>query len=160
MTPIPKSPDRAALPAGDEIRRLIPHAGTMCLLERVLAWTDTTIACGSTTHAVPNNPLRRDGRISAVCGIEYGLQAMAIHGALRGGARQPVGYLVRLGDVRCDVDFLDQLGADLTVRAEIVQSLATGYSYNFSIVGGDPPANAGHTAPPAIVGRATIALVG
>ena len=146
------APPSVELPTHDEIRRLIPHAGTMCLLERVLAWTDTTIACGSTTHAHHDNPLRRDGRISAVCGLEYGLQAMAIHGALRGGARQPVGYLVRLGDVSCGVEFLDQLGADLTVRAEIVQSLATGYSYGFAIAGGADP--------PAIVGRATIALVG
>lgn len=140
------------LPSGDDIRRLIPHAGTMCLLERVLAWTDTTIACGSTSHGSPDNPLRHDGRVSAVCGIEYGLQAMAIHGALRGGARQPVGYLVRLGDVRCDVDFLDQLRGELIVRAEIVQSLPSGYAYGFAIAGGD--------APPAIAGRATIALVG
>jgi predicted hotdog family 3-hydroxylacyl-ACP dehydratase len=95
-----------------------------------------------------------------VSGIEYGLQAMAIHGALRGGTPQPVGYLVRLGDVRCNVDFLDQLGTTLTVRAELVQSLASGYSYGFAIAGGDLPANAGRIIPPAIVGRATIALVG
>ena len=148
MTALPPT----ALPTHDDIRRLIPHAGTMCLLERVLAWTDTTIACGSTSHGSPDNPLRRDGRVSAACGIEYGLQAMAIHGALRGGARQPVGYLVRLGDVRCSVDYLDQLGAELIVRAEIVQSLPNGYSYGFAISGSD--------SAPAISGRATIALVG
>src|SRR5690242_3035185 len=148
MTGLPPN----ALPGHDDIRRLIPHASTMCLLERVLAWTDTTITCGSSSHGNPDNPLRHDGRVSAVCGIEYGLQAMAIHGALRGGARQPVGYLVRLGDVRCDVDWLDQLGTTLIVRAEIVQSLPNGYSYGFAI-GGD-------AAAPAIAGRATIALVG
>lgn len=137
---------------GDRIRQLIPHAGTMCLLERVVDWTDAMIACSAISHTSTENPLRHAGRISAVSGIEYGLQAMAVHGALRGSAPQPIGYLVRLGAVRCMVDFLDALGPELFVRADLIQSLAGGYSYEFFIAGGDRQ--------PAIAGRATIALVG
>jgi len=136
----------------DEIRRLIPHGGAMCLLERVVDWNAGAITCTSRTHGDIDNPLRHDGRIGAVCGIEYGLQAMAVHGALIAQASQPVGYLVRLGDVALSIDFLDQLGAELVVRAELVQSLASGYGYAFALSACD--------GAPMIHGRATIALVG
>ena len=43
---------------GDRIRQLIPHAGTMCLLERVVEWTDAMIACRATSHTGADNPLR------------------------------------------------------------------------------------------------------
>jgi predicted hotdog family 3-hydroxylacyl-ACP dehydratase len=134
----------------DQIRRLIPHDGAMCLLERVVEWSAETITCVSRTHGALDNPLRHDGRIGAVCGVEYGLQAMAVHGALIAKARQPVGYLVRLGDVTLPVGYLDELGPELIVRAELAQSVARGYGYAFAVSGdiGAPP----------IRGRATIAL--
>jgi predicted hotdog family 3-hydroxylacyl-ACP dehydratase len=141
----------------DQIRPLIPHSGTMCLLDRVVDWNAGAITCAARSHGDHDNPLRHEDRIGAICGVEYGLQAMAVHGALSAKARQPVGYLVRLGDVTLAVGFLDELGAELVVRAELVQSLARGYSYAFSLSGLTP---AGGTGAPMIHGRATIALVG
>ena len=138
----------------DEIRRLIPHGGTMCLLEEVLAWDAGAITCRSASHVAPDNPLARDGRVGALGGLEYCLQAMAVHGALVAEARQPVGYVVRLGDVVLDVAYLDELGDALVVRAELVQALPAGYAYAFSLSGAAPD------AAPAIRGRATIALIG
>ena len=79
-----------------DIRRLIPHAGAMCLLAEIVAWTDDAIQCRATSHLDPANPLRRQGRLAALCGIEYALQAAALHGALRTGAPQPPGYLAAL----------------------------------------------------------------
>ena len=58
-----------------EIRALIPHAGLMCLLDRVLQWDDESIVCVSQTHRDSNNPLRRDRRLSALHAVEYGAQA-------------------------------------------------------------------------------------
>jgi len=70
----------------EHILGLIPHQGTMCLLDRVLDWSAGEIVCAASSHLAPDNPLRRDGRLGAICGIEYGLQAAALHGALvRGG---------------------------------------------------------------------------
>jgi len=66
----------------EQIQALIPHQGTMCLLDRVLAWSAAEITCTASSHLAPRNPLRRDGRLGAICGIEYGLQAAALHGAL------------------------------------------------------------------------------
>ena len=135
-----------------QIRQLIPHSGTMCLLEQVIAWDESTIECGSRSHRHIDNPLLHDGRIGAICGVEYCLQAMAVHGALIASARQPIGYLVRIGDVALGVGFLDELGPALVVRATLAQSLPSAFSYSFSLSGGD--------GAPAISGRATIALVG
>jgi predicted hotdog family 3-hydroxylacyl-ACP dehydratase len=65
-----------------EIEQLIPHAGGMCLLERVLAFDDTGLHAQSDAHRDPAHPLRRDGRLSALHLCEYGAQAMAVHGGL------------------------------------------------------------------------------
>jgi predicted hotdog family 3-hydroxylacyl-ACP dehydratase len=79
-----------------DIAALIPHQGTMCLLDSVTAWSDDAIECRATSHLSPGNPLRHEGRLSALAGIEYALQAAALHGALRSGAPQPPGYLAAL----------------------------------------------------------------
>ena len=55
----------------------IPHQGSMCLLDAVLDWSPTSIACRAISHADPANPLRADGRLGAEAGIEYAAQAMA-----------------------------------------------------------------------------------
>ena len=79
------------------IAALIPHAGTMCLLDSAEAWTQDGIVCRAGSHLAPGNPLRRDGRLSALCGCEYGFQAAALHGALlAGGVPQPIGYVAAM----------------------------------------------------------------
>ena len=68
------------------IEQNIPHHGRMCLLDEVLEWDAQHIRCRSGTHRQPDHPLRSQGRLGAACGIEYAAQAMAVHGALAGGA--------------------------------------------------------------------------
>jgi predicted hotdog family 3-hydroxylacyl-ACP dehydratase len=103
-----------------EIRTLIPHAGTMCLLDSVLDWDDESIVCITNTHRDEANPLRRDGRLSALHALEYGAQAAAIHGGLRAraaGATAPACYLAALRDAHLHVDRLDDLASPLEVCA-------------------------------------------
>src|SRR5258708_14735594 len=69
-----------------EIRTLIPHSDLMCLVDEVVQWDDRSIACVSNTHRDPANPLRRQGRLSAVHAFEYGAQAAAVHGGFRARA--------------------------------------------------------------------------
>jgi len=104
----------------EEIRALIPHAGAMCLLDAVLAWDDESIHCTSDTHRAADNPLRRDGRLSALHAFEYGAQAVAIHGGLRAraaGLALPSAYLAGLRAARLHVDYLDQIAQPLAVHA-------------------------------------------
>src|SRR5690242_21453201 len=100
---------------------LIPHAGTMCLLDAVLEHDATRIHAVSTTHTHPGNPLRAEGRLHAVVLCEYGAQAMAVHGALlareRGGRAQP-GYLVSLREVVLQIEYAENLPGPLDVFAE------------------------------------------
>ena len=63
---------------------MIPHTGAMCLLDGVLQWDTSTIQCVSRSHRDAHNPLRIDGRLPTLCGIEYAAQAMAVHGGLAG----------------------------------------------------------------------------
>lgn len=60
----------------------IPHRGSMCLLDAVMAWTADRIRCRTRTHLSADNPMRAHGRLGIACGIEYAAQAMAVHGAL------------------------------------------------------------------------------
>jgi predicted hotdog family 3-hydroxylacyl-ACP dehydratase len=103
-----------------EIRTLIPHSGLMCLLDEVTQWDDRSITCVSNTHRNPTNPLRREGRLSAVHAFEYGAQAAAVHGGLRAramGAIAPPGYLAALRDARLHVASLDDIQTVLQIHA-------------------------------------------
>src|SRR6476619_2187955 len=101
-----------------EIRTLIPHSGTMCLLDGVFRWDDDSIVCITNTHRDANNPLRRDGQLSAVHALEYGAQAAAIHGVLQarvyGTTARPC-YLAALRDAHLHVARLDDLASPLEV---------------------------------------------
>src|SRR5437588_12827522 len=89
-----------------EIRTLIPHSCLLCLLDEVTQWDDRSIVCITNSHRDPANPLRREGRLSALHAFEYGAQAAAVHGGLRArsvGATAAPGYLAALRDGRLHI---------------------------------------------------------
>lgn len=108
----------------------------MCLLERVVEWDADTIVLATSTHRVPDNPLRRDGRLRSVHLCEYGAQAMAVHGALKsqahGTSAQP-GMLVSLRSVSFMRDFIEDLPGDLIVEAQCLQASESSLQYSFRI---------------------------
>ena len=118
-----------------QIAALIPHSGPMCLLDGVLQWDAKRIVCVSRTHRAGDNPLRANGQVPAVCGVEYAAQAMAVHGGLAGKvARKPrAGYLASLRDVECRRARLDDLEGDLVVEAEQVTVDGTHAVYWFRL---------------------------
>lgn len=117
------------------IAGLIPHNGAMCLLEGVLEWDASRILCVGRSHRSGDNPLRTDGRLSAVCGVEYAAQAMAVHGGLAGkvAGRPRAGYLASLKDVECRRGRLDDLEGDLVVEAEQVAGDGAHVIYRFRL---------------------------
>ena len=119
----------------ERIAGLIPHSGAMCLLDGVIQWDADRILCTSRSHRAADNPLRADGRLPAVCGVEYAAQAMAVHGGLAGnvGGRARAGYLASLRDVECRRDRLDDLEGDLVVEAEQVAGDGTHVIYRFKL---------------------------
>ncbi len=129
-----------------EIARRIPHQGSMCLLDAVLAWDNDLIACQTSTHLSPDHPLRAHGRLGAACGVEYAAQAMAVHGALvaqsldsdnAGGSRPRAGYLAGLRSVTLYVERLDTVCGPLTVNAERITGDANTVLYSFTVQTGE-----------------------
>ncbi|MFA6229222.1 MAG: phosphotransferase [Rhodanobacter sp.] len=117
--------------------QLIPHAGTMCLLDAVLAWDQRCIHAISAGHARADNPLRGEHGLHAVHLAEYGAQAMAVHGALlarqRGVETARPGMLVSLRDVQLTDEYVDTLAGHLDVHADCIHADEGGGQYAFRI---------------------------
>lgn len=118
-------------PAG--IAALVPHHGRMCLLDRALAWDPTSIACTTERHRDPANPLRRNGMLPAICGLEFGFQAMALHGALTSGAPQRRGFISSLREVVLGAARLDDIDGELRIEAVALVAEPGGSIYRFEI---------------------------
>ena len=122
-----------------QLRALIPHSGSMCLLDSVSAWTAEHIRCESRTHCDPENPLRRHDQLTALHLTEYGAQAMAVHGALLAqGGPQP-GMLGALRDIRLYVARIDDLPDTLVVTATRRLARSDGLIYDFIVQLRDSP---------------------
>lgn len=137
----------------DRIAALVPHAGGMCLLDQVLNWDETRIQCAAArSHLDPANPLRRAGRLGALAGMEYALQAAALHGALlAGGVRQPAGYAAAMRDVMLHAARLDDPAhGTLRVEATLERQEGGGMIYALSV--------RSEQDAPLVEGRAVIAL--
>lgn len=134
----------------DELCALIPHGGTMCLLDGVQEWDDTSIVCVSNSHRSVDNPLRSQSHetprshqalpsLAVIHAVEYGAQAMAVHGGLlarkQGGTAAP-GYLAALRDVQLHVSSLDAFTDPLRVEAEQVMAGAGNLMYNLRVSSG------------------------
>jgi len=135
------------------IASLVPHAGSMCLLERVVAWDDARVTVATSTHRDPDNPLARNGRLHAIHLCEYGAQAMAVHGGLLArsqGGRAQAGMLVSLRDVELQCDYVESLPGELDVEARRVHSTPASWQYEFRIM------HAGRTL---VQGRAIVSVV-
>ncbi|HEX3124164.1 MAG TPA: phosphotransferase [Rhodanobacteraceae bacterium] len=117
-------------------QNLIPHRGSMCLLDAVVDWDDAQIHLVTASHRRADNPLRSDGMLRAVHLCEYGAQAMAVHGGLlaqREGAVAAPGLLVSLRAVKLHVARVDDLPGDLDVRAEKLLDAGGSWQYAFRI---------------------------
>jgi len=141
-----------------QIAALIPHAGAMCLLDRVLEWDAGRIRCSAVSHTDPANPMRSGDLLPALTGIEYAAQAMAVHGGLSGaagpaGTRPRAGYLVGLRDVVCTCARLDDVAEPLQIEAVSVMGDAARVIYEFTVKAG--PAGAVREL---LSGRATVVL--
>jgi predicted hotdog family 3-hydroxylacyl-ACP dehydratase len=120
----------------DGIAALVPHAGTMCLWDEVLAWDDATIRLRAYNHRNPAHPLRSHGVLRALHLCEYGAQAMAVHGGLlarQAGGRAASGMLVALRAIELHVARIDDLPDALECEADVLARSDTAQQYAFRI---------------------------
>jgi predicted hotdog family 3-hydroxylacyl-ACP dehydratase len=117
------------------IQARVPHSGSMCLLDSLLAWSAERIECSAISHRDPGNPLRTQGQLLAVNAIEYAAQAMALHGGLSAppGAEPTPGFLASVRGVNCHVQRLDLIPGALQVVATRVAGDATQALYQFQL---------------------------
>ena len=136
----------------DEIEQLIPHSGRMCLLDRILRWDEDSIALGTSSHSDTDNPLATARGLRAIHLVEYGAQAMAVHGGLTAMARgAPIrpGMIVSLRNVALGCDYANDLPGELTVEARRLHGSDAAWQYSFRVL---------HDVAVIAEGRATIAL--
>jgi predicted hotdog family 3-hydroxylacyl-ACP dehydratase len=116
---------------------LIPHAGSMCLLDAVRGFDDSAIHAVSSSHLCVDHPLRGANGLHAVHLAEYGAQATAVHGALlarsRGVETVRPGRLVSLREFVLNVETLDGLAGALDVVAQCLYADESGAQYSFRI---------------------------
>jgi len=119
------------------IAGLIPHAGAMCLLERIERWDESSVTVATSTHRDPANPLAGRSGLPSIHLCEYGAQAMAVHGGLMArseGRRAAPGLLVSLRDVELHRDFVHDLDGELQVEARRIQASESAWQYSFRVL--------------------------
>lgn len=122
-----------------QIVRLIPHQGDMCLLSSVTHYDPQSITCMAVSHRLVSNPLRENGLLHAICGVEYAAQAMAIHGTLLSGQNESPPRGGRLAGVRSldlKVNRLDDIQADLEINATQIMGDENSMVYEFTVNAG------------------------
>lgn len=119
-----------------QILQLIPHAGSMCLLDEILTWDATSLSAASQRYQQRDNPLRRqDGSLGTATTVELAAQAMAAHGALSVplGAAASAGYLVSLRDVHLVSATIPAGTGPLQIDVRRSEGSVTSARYSFSV---------------------------
>lgn len=115
-----------------EFSHLIPHAGSMMLIDQVNSWSNKQIHCTTQSHLARDNPLRLNHSLSVMHLIEYGTQSMAIHGGLLSGRSSP-GFLAAVRGAHFHIDNLDSITGALHIKAYAELKIENGAVYSFRI---------------------------
>lgn len=114
--------------------QLLPHHGSMCLLEKIVAWDRQQILGSSQSHRNPLNPLRKNDKLSAIHALEYGMQAIAIHGGLlHPGQTTTLSYLAALREVKLYVTRLDTIDPPLDIEAHCLLNQGDNSIYSLKV---------------------------
>ena len=117
------------------IERNLPHQGRMSLLDEIVEFDDTRVRAIARNHRDADHPLRVRNELPAVCGIEYGAQAAAAHGAACSAHPSGAGFLAGVRGVKLNARRLDDVGGDLQIEAEQLGASPAGVLYSFSVSG-------------------------
>ena len=125
-----------------DIAARLPHAGRMCLLDRVLHWDERSIGCRVVSHRDTDNPLRELAGLATFAGIELAAQAAAVHGELLRGADLSGGRLPRKGvlaalkNVIVTCQWLHEIAGELLVETALLHNDAAGGIFSFALFDG------------------------
>jgi len=111
----------------------LPHQGRMSRLDAIVSWDRTTLRARATGHRAPDHPLRRGDELPVACGIEYGAQAAAAHGALLTERPSGRGFLASVRSVEFHVPRLDRVEGELDIEVEELAASDAGVLYRFAV---------------------------
>ena len=118
------------------IGKILPHAGSMILLEQITSASADTLYASTQSHLDKSNPLLLNKQLNSINGIEYAAQAMAIHAHLIADTtqKQPQsGYLATVRNTTIDHPYLSQSKSELIIKVIRIMADQKGFSYNFQI---------------------------
>lgn len=119
-----------------ELSKFLPHGDEMCLLSSVEYWDASSITCLTSTHRNHDNPLRRQGKLGMIAGLEYAAQAMAVHVGLTTNISErnaSVGYLGAVRNLQVHSPTFQQFAEDLTIEANVLLQQSMSFIYAFTI---------------------------
>jgi predicted hotdog family 3-hydroxylacyl-ACP dehydratase len=108
----------------------------MCLIQELVEWDQERIVCRSRSHLSEDNPLRSGNQLSAIHTIEYGAQAIGLHGRLIAGPDETglrSGLLVGLRQVKLHRSRLDDTDQPLIITAQQLLADAQNLVYAFAV---------------------------
>ena len=121
----------------DDICSLIPHTGSMCLLDTVKCWDEKSIVCTATSHRNEHNPLRNNEGLPMSSLLEFAAQAMAVHGCILAKSETAVvmenGYLAALRDIQFAQGWLSDIEDELEIGVERIYVNAGNMIYTLSV---------------------------
>jgi predicted hotdog family 3-hydroxylacyl-ACP dehydratase len=113
---------------------LIPHAGRMDLLDRVLYWDADRLEAEAVAPDA-THPLARAGRVQVLHLCEYAAQAAAVHGSLLARAAHdapPAGLLAALRAVQLHGEWVGVV-APLRIAVWRLAATAQAVQYRFAV---------------------------
>ncbi|MGI9285370.1 MAG: hypothetical protein ACR2P1_08270 [Pseudomonadales bacterium] len=125
-----------------DLYQQLPHSGAMCLIDRVVSWDEKRICCSTDSHLSSANPLRQNGRLPALCALEYAAQALALHGVLNrprltASERYSLAYVVSSRRLAFHAGNLLDAAESLTITAELKAWHQASAVYTVNVNSGD-----------------------
>jgi len=123
-----------------ELSKFLPHGNSMCLLSSVEHWDNSSIICLTSTHRNQDNPLRRNGVLGMLSGLEYAAQAMGVHVGLTRNISEhnaSVGYLGAVRDLQVHSQTFQQFPEHLSIKANLLLEQLLSFMYTFSMKAGE-----------------------
>ena len=127
----------------DQLYSRLPHAGAMCLLDKVINSDRNSVRCSASSHRRTDNPLRTGGVLPSVCALEYAAQAFALHSLLI--ADESVDnapdssrvFIALVKAVELYTDRIDDCQGELLIDGQVLLRQANSVVYHFEVSAGD-----------------------
>ncbi|HED33709.1 MAG TPA: 3-hydroxylacyl-ACP dehydratase [Gammaproteobacteria bacterium] len=107
----------------------------MCLLDSIKSWNKKQILCVVSSHQKENHPLRNSEGLPMTSLIEYGAQAIAVHGCLSADNSSVMkeGYLVALRDIKLAQGWLSDIQSEIEIFAECIYAESGNMIYSILV---------------------------